>query len=102
MYGAEFAEVYDLLYGSRKDYAAEAAAMTNLIIDRLPGARSLLDVGCGTGEHLKHLSKRFDTAGVEASAGMVEVARSKLPHVPLEHADMRTFELGRTFDVVCS
>jgi dTDP-4-amino-2,4-dideoxy-beta-L-xylose N-methyltransferase len=102
MYGAEFAEVYDLLYGSRKDYAAEAGTVSSLIVDRLPDARSLLDVGCGTAEHLKHWSKRFDTAGVEGSAGMVEVARRKLPEVHIEHADMRTFDLGRTFDVVCS
>jgi SAM-dependent methyltransferase len=102
MYGAEFAEVYDLLYGSKKDYAAEAATIRRLIQCRLPDAGSLLDVGCGTGEHLKHWAAGFEVAGVEGSAGMAAVARRKLPDIRIEHADMRTFELGRTFDVVCS
>lgn len=102
MYGPEFAAVYDLLYGSKKDYATEAAAIRDLVLARVPNARSLLDVGCGTAEHLRHWSARFAVSGVEASAGMVAVARRKLPDVRVEHADMRTFELGETFDVVCS
>jgi SAM-dependent methyltransferase len=102
MYGAEFAEVYDLLYGSKKDYAREAAAVSELIKSRLPGALTLLDVGCGTGEHLKHWAADFDVAGVEASLGMIQVAWRKLPWAPIWRADMRAFELARTFDVVCS
>lgn len=102
MYGPEFAAVYDLLYGSKKDYATEAAAIRDLVLARVPNARSLLDVGCGTAEHLRHWSTRFAVSGVEASAGMVTVARRKLPDVRITHADMRTFELGETFDVVCS
>lgn len=102
MYGPEFAAVYDLLYGSRKDYAAEAAAVRDFVLAREPGTRSLLDVACGTAEHLRHWSGRFAVAGVEASDGMVAVARRKLPDVRIEHADMRTFDLGSTFDVVCS
>jgi SAM-dependent methyltransferase len=93
MYGTEFAEVYDLLYGSKKDYAAEAAMVGELIKTRLPGARTLLDVGCGTGEHLKHWAADFDVAGVEASLGMIQVAWRKLPWAPIWRADMRAFHL---------
>lgn len=102
MYGPEFAAVYDLLYGSKKDYAAEAASIRDLALARVPAARTLLDVGCGTAEHLRHWSERFAVSGVEASAGMVAVARRKLPDVRIEHADMRTFSMPDTFDVVCS
>lgn len=102
LYEADFAEVYDLLYGSRKDYAAEAATIRELVVRRRPAARSLLDVGCGTAEHLRYWSDWFAVSGVEASAAMVEVARRKVPDVHIEQGDMRELALGRSFDVVCS
>ena len=54
MYGAEFAEIYDLIYSSRgKDYPQEAKYMAELIRTRTPDADSLLDVGCATAAHLR-------------------------------------------------
>jgi SAM-dependent methyltransferase len=95
------ARYYDAIY-SFKDYAAEAEMLRALIEARRPGARRLLDVACGTGEHLKHLQAWYDVEGVDASGPMLAVAREKLPGVPLEQADMLGFDLGRTFDaVVC-
>ena len=95
------AHVYDLLYGGMKSYAAEADDLAALILERRPGATSLLDVACGTGEHLRLLAARFeDLAGIDLDEGMLGVARDKLPDTRLERADMRTFDLGRTFDAV--
>lgn len=88
---------YDAIY-SFKDYAAEAEMLRGLIEARRPGARRLLDVACGTGEHLKQLRERFEVEGLDSSAAMLEVARAKLPGVPLTQADMLAFDLGRTFD----
>jgi SAM-dependent methyltransferase len=94
------AHVYDLLY-SFKDYDAEAAALAELITARRPGARSLLDVACGTGRHLELLRATFpDVAGVDMEPGLLEIARERLPGVPLVGADMRSFDLGRRFDGV--
>lgn len=103
MYGPRLAEVYDAIYvhGKAKDYAAEAAALTGLIRARCPAAASMLDVACGTGEHLIHLRDRFArVAGVELSEPMRRVAAAKLPQVPVHAGDMRTFDLGSTFDAV--
>ena len=91
------ARFYDAVY-SFKDYAAEAAMLRSLVERHRPGARRLLDVACGTGEHLRHLSHHFDVVGLDASEAMLKVARRKLPGVPLNRADMRTFDLGLTFD----
>ncbi len=88
---------YDKIY-SFKDYVAESALLRTLIEHHRPGARRLLDVACGTGEHLSHLRDHFDVEGVDASLPMLEIARRKLPGVPLHQADMRTFDLGRVFD----
>lgn len=92
--------LYDLLYekGLGKDYVAEVAT----IVDRLPNARTLLDVACGTGRHLQHLARHFDCVGTDLDAGMLEVARRRCPDVPLVQADMVELDLGlrRTFDAV--
>jgi SAM-dependent methyltransferase len=94
------AHLYDLLY-SFKDYEAESAALVDLIRSRRAGATSLLDVACGTGRHLELLGASFpDVAGVDIEPGLLEVARTRLPDVPLTHGDMRSFDLGRTFDAV--
>jgi SAM-dependent methyltransferase len=94
------AQHYDRFYehGLGKDYAAEAAMITSLV----PDARSLLDVACGTGLHLQHLAARFDCTGLDLDEGMLAIARERCPDVPLVHADMVDFDLGRRFDaVVC-
>ena len=88
---------YDTIYGF-KDYAAEAESVRALVTEARPGARRLLDVACGTGEHLRHLQAFFEVEGIGASPDMLAVAREKLPGVPLHPADMRAFDLGRTFD----
>jgi SAM-dependent methyltransferase len=99
---ARSAQVYDLLYAGSgvKDYTAEAAELGEIIRRRNPEARSLLDVACGTGQHLRFLREHFDVEGVDLSADMIAVARSHLPDVMLHVGDMRTLELGRSFDAV--
>ncbi|MEU6077421.1 class I SAM-dependent methyltransferase [Micromonospora sp. NPDC047074] len=104
MFGADLSEVYDLVYASRgQDFAAEATLVAELIRARRPDAGSLLDVGCGTGEHLRWLRGLFDRVeGVDLSAAMVAVARAKLPGVQVHVADMCRLDLGRRFDAVIS
>ena len=92
---SESAALYDRIYAF-KDYRAEAEAVRRLA----PDARSLLEVGCGTGGHLVHFAEWFESEGVDLSADMIAVARGKLPATPLHVADMRTLALGRRFDVV--
>jgi SAM-dependent methyltransferase len=103
VYGHDVTEVYDLFYRGRgKDFGAEAAAVARVIRSRKPDVSSVLDVGCGTGEHLRSLGGQFDQiAGLEMSPAMCELARDKLPGVPVHQGDMREFDLGPTFDAVC-
>ncbi|MGZ4338687.1 MAG: class I SAM-dependent methyltransferase [Gaiellaceae bacterium] len=92
-------ELYDVEY-SFKDYAMEAAAIEAIVRERHPEARTLLDVACGTGRHLEHLRAQFACEGVDLDEGLLEVARTRIPDVPLHRGDMRDFDLGRQFDVV--
>ena len=94
------AHLYDLIYGF-KDYEQEARDLVTAIRERNPGAASLLDVACGTGEHLRLVRPAFaHVEGVDVEPDMLAVARAKLPDVAFTEADMRTFDLGRTFDAV--
>jgi SAM-dependent methyltransferase len=96
------ARIYDLLYvgAGIKDYPAEAAELHSIIQGANSNATTLLDVACGTGAHLVELRKWYAVEGADQSPAMLEVAASRLPGVPLHVADMRTLDLGRSFDVV--
>ena len=99
---AELARWYDPLYAATgKDHAAEARALLD-VAERL-GVRpmSVLDVACGTGQHLATFRETIDdVVGLDNAPAMLEVARERLEGVPLRHGDMRRFDLDRTFDLV--
>lgn len=92
------ARFYDLIY-SWKDYRKEAEYLLELIRTRMPTAKSILDVACGTGEHLRYL-QQFERMGIDLDPQLLAVARNKLPGVEFVEADMTAFSLGREFDVV--
>jgi SAM-dependent methyltransferase len=93
------AAFYDAIY-SFKDYAAEAVEVQALIEKRHPDASTLLDVACGTGLHLQHLGGAFEVEGIDLDPGLLDIARERIPNVPLHEGDMRSFDLGKTFDAV--
>jgi len=93
------AALYDRIY-AWKAFADEAGAIRELVDTLHPGARTLLDVACGTGGHLEHLRAHFVVEGIDGSPDMLAVARNKLGDVPLHTGDLRSFALGRRFDVV--
>lgn len=88
---------YDDFYRN-KDYPREVAFITHFLKQK--GARSLLDVGCGTGTHMALLEKQgFQVAGLDLNAEMLQVAKSKVKG-KLHHADMTRFSLSETFDAI--
>lgn len=91
---------YDRVYAA-KNYAKEAARVRELIAAHgPPNACRLLDVACGTGQHLAQFAEDFEVSGVDLDPGMLAVARDRLPGVLLVEGDMMTFDLGQRFDVV--
>jgi len=101
-YDPRHAAVYDAVYGARgKDWVAEGDELAELVRSRCPRARSVLDVACGTGSHLRRLVELFDRAdGLELSEPMREIALRKVPAATVHGGDMRDFDLGRTYDAV--
>ena len=96
-----FAEYYDVFYLERKDYEKEAKIVKD-IIKKLESKKSgtLLDVGCGTGEHLKYLSLNFHCTGLDINRRMIEMAKSKVPEAEFKVANMMDFRLRSRFDVI--
>ena len=95
MEGGYGARVYDAVY-RWKDYDAEAERL-KLILEAKQGG-TLLDVACGTGNHLVRLRDAFQAEGLEKDPEMAAIARAKGHAV--HEGDMETFDLGRRFDVV--
>ena len=103
-----YSRYYNLLYKD-KDYAGEAQYVRGLIDRHAPQARTVLDLGCGTGRHDLLLAQMgYRVTGVDQSPGMLAIARTQhpagLPPASLcfEQGDIRSVRLGTQFDVVVS
>jgi SAM-dependent methyltransferase len=98
---SQTAQYYDAIYLAMKDYSAEAARLTAIIHQyRRSTGHRLLDVACRTGLHLAYLKQHFQVEGLDLDEPLLAIARQRNLEVPLHHADMVDFNLGRTFDVV--
>jgi ubiquinone/menaquinone biosynthesis C-methylase UbiE len=99
---SESAHLYDAIYRAFKDYAAEATAISTLVRAAHPSARTILDVGCGTGEHALHLRKShgFAVDGLDRDPGLLAVAREKMPDARFFESDMAMFDVGHRYDSV--
>lgn len=113
---SQYSAYYDLLYHD-KDYREEAGYVARRIRGALPTARTLLELGSGTGRHGRLLAEMgFDVHGIERSPEMVALAagtgglasRSMRGAGPVpgtftcEVGDVRDARVPRRFDAVAS
>jgi SAM-dependent methyltransferase len=110
----DYSHYYNLLYKD-KDYEGEAKYIHGLISRLCPEARTILDLGCGTGRHDLLLAQMgYKVTGVDQSEEMLAVANSHLSTlIPQQEVtrssslvfhkgDISTFRLDKTFDVIIS
>ena len=105
-----YAQYYDETY-SDKDYVSEAKFVDRLLQEFQPGAKSILDLGCGTGTHAFRLAEMgYTVQGVDNSPSMIEVAERRREQLPVEvqqrvaftQADIRRASLPDRYDAVIS
>lgn len=103
VFGATYAMEYDLLY-AEKDYRAECDLLEDAF--RRYGRneiRTVLDLGCGTGNHAIPLAQRgYRVTGVDRSEEMLKSARAKAAQmnasVVWQEGDIRTIHVAEAFD----
>ena len=101
---SEYSDFYDLYYAD-KDYAAEADFILELAARFGDTPKTLLDMGCGTGRHLKEFVKRgLKCDGFDLSGEMLSQAHKRLAGtgVDLSQGNLTDFENGKQYDIVVS
>ncbi len=88
---------YDEVVGERKEIEEQ---LRGLLKRHAQGAKTLLEIACGTGANFEMLQKKYEVTGLDLSEIMLSQAAQKYPELPLYRDDMRTFSLGTHFDVV--
>ena len=106
-FGSVYADSYDTLYQD-KDYSAECDLIEKQFHDYCPGGvRTVLDLGCGTGNHAVPLVERgYTVTGIDRSAEMLARAEKKAAtlansgNLTLQCGDIRDLHLDKKFDAV--
>lgn len=102
-----YSEYYDLLYKD-KDYEGEVNYIHSLIQEYAPTTKSIVDFGCGTGNHDFLLdAKGYDITGVDLSQTMIDCANEKKNQeqnqkVNFIQGDFRDVRLNKTYDTALS
>ena len=104
-FGSEYAGAYDHLYRD-KEYREECELIDRLFRTYADGTiRSVLDLGCGTGNHAIPLAEMgFSVVGVDRSTSMLQSARKKAAGQPIDgnakfyEGDIRRFATQQSFD----
>jgi SAM-dependent methyltransferase len=98
----ELAEYYFSIEDKHRDINEDVSLIRGLMEGRRDP--SLLDIGCGTGEHLQRLNTAgFRCTGIDSSADMLRIARLRFPGAAeFIKEDMLSFDFYQEFDIAIS
>ena len=96
MFNVGYARLYDLFY-ENKPYQTECEFLIKVFGSNV---KTLLDVSCGTGNHIKILNDMgIQTTGIDASNAMLDIATTKV-NCPLHNMSMTNFHFKDKFDAI--
>jgi SAM-dependent methyltransferase len=105
-----YANYYNLFYKD-KDYAGEVNYILSLLNEYQPKLESILELGCGTGNHAFLLAEKgYQIDGVDLSDEMLVIANERIQKLPPDVAsrvkfrqgDLRTVRIEKQYDAVVS
>lgn len=95
------ANLYDPLYAESKNYAKEVERLHELIREhKTSQGNKLIDIACGTGQHLFFLQNYYAVEGLDINPDFIEISQKKLPNARIHKQDMTSFSLAEKYDVI--
>ena len=93
---------------SARQYRRFEQARNRPIVDllsRLPrdGVTRAIDIGCGPGNSTELLKRRYpqaDICGIDASPNMIAAARTRLPNIDFQQADIGSWHASPPFELI--
>lgn len=104
MYDKYFVKIYDQLYKD-KNYNYDVENILNVYSNiKSCTPKKMLDVGCGTGNHILEFQKTIDTIfGIDINPEMIKIAKRKIQNKKCHFYDCSISEFNKNgFDLVVS
>ncbi|MFH1653985.1 MAG: class I SAM-dependent methyltransferase [Pseudomonadota bacterium] len=100
----KYARYYDIIYQD-KNYPAEADFILRIMNRFCPSGKTVLDVACGTGNHLFCLEdKGLSVHGLDVSPAMINIAQAKAKekdsNITFGTGFMQCLDVGKKFDSI--
>ena len=105
-FGNIYSQYYDLLYRD-KNYSGEIYYIIKLIKENSNEAKTLLDMGSGTGKHAElFCNNGYIVHGIDLSEDMLKIAKNRIKDkedkLSFSHSKIQELDLNKKFDVVVS
>lgn len=98
IYAKDFVKYYDI-FKEEKSYENAANKIAETITKN--NAKTILDVGCGTGKIDFLLNQKgFEVTGIDNSKEMIEYAKKQYPKITFLQKDAENFKLNDKFDAI--
>lgn len=98
-----YSHFYDLLYKEKK-YSKEFSIIKKVIKKYLNNPKTLMDLGCGTGNYSKLMTNLgMEVLGVDASVHMLKIAKKKYKmnkKLKFIHCDINNLKIYKKFDII--
>ncbi len=80
-------------------FSSAVPALEQIFFSRVPTTKRVLDVCCGSGHVTKELVKRgYQVTGMDASAGLISIARREMPDVDWRVGDVRKLGISGGYE----
>jgi len=98
-----YSAIYDFLY-TQKNYIRETNLIKKILKKYFPNSKSLLDLGCGTGQYSNLMTKlNLNVVGVDRSSSMLKIAKKKYKKnkkLSFVKSNIKNINLQDKFDII--